>query len=744
MSSLKQCIMIKNEFSNNVNSTGNGSRGNSPGQYVMRYMAREQATEVLSPVRLNDASFNSDLFMRYMLRSNATEKMKHFSDSLLIDVDAYGSPYALKHRFRKMDQLSGRSFGSKGISLSHDELGNSSERIQRAFDDGHSVQKIVISFTEDYLKETNVLASDFKYKGRGSYKGSIDQLKLRQSLLNGMSKMIVMGKYADPEWVGTIQLDTAHIHAHIALVDCSFSPSRLRSDGSDRGKINTSEKKAFRKGIHFALEDMSDLKFYNRQVSLERQNVVAFVKDYAYSTINQNTSLQLLISSLPKNKQLWRYNSHDRSMKTANGFAKNIVETLFQDEPLKSGYERAMDSICDYANESKRKNKLSDREYRNLIDKGYSCLVERSVNGLYKNIAVLKSDELYMRTPMIDLQSSSDDDLKRVLKMTTNDDYRFDLTSFVLRVRGYNVRHKVHMTKASEFYKQIQMFDQLNDQNLVDTSAHVMRLYYEEELTYHMQLVDKYRTFLSFHNDYDRKNVLALTPKCRNLNKRYDDLTIKQHDDLTVKAYCYDLRDYMFECFSAGVLSYRDWSFISDYDLDSQTFGIKPVLPIYPKLKSDFLKSDDFRQIKALDVHHLGLDYYNQSDIRIDSFNALNFAQAFEDRRYVCELANHYVQNTNQELNLLSESMLDVELMEPIVNKAVNEGLISVVLLDDIVGVDIRQLYTISADHSLDVLKDINEALFDESMEQMLLQQSDNDDDQLETIVDSDYDLRMR
>lgn len=259
---LKQSIIIKSEYTNNARSKpGKGSRGASPGAYVMRYMAREDATEVLAPVKHD---YNSDKFIRYISRSEATENLKNKDDDLLTDDDAYGSPLVLKHRFRKMDKLSGRAFGSRGISLSQRELEDSSESIQESFDEGHSVQKIILSFTEEYLRETGVLDEDFRHKGRGSYKGYIDQLKLRDAISRGVSEMTKTGRFEDPEWVGTIQIDTSYVHSHIALVDKEFSDFRMCDDRADRGKINEREKKSFRKGINYGLEEMKDLKSFHK------------------------------------------------------------------------------------------------------------------------------------------------------------------------------------------------------------------------------------------------------------------------------------------------------------------------------------------------------------------------------------------------------------------------------------------------------------------------------------------------
>lgn len=72
---LKQDIIVVNEFSVPLPG-GKGSRGATPGQYVERYMAREQATESLAPIqRLRTDGF----VMRYMARESAVERSRHLA-----------------------------------------------------------------------------------------------------------------------------------------------------------------------------------------------------------------------------------------------------------------------------------------------------------------------------------------------------------------------------------------------------------------------------------------------------------------------------------------------------------------------------------------------------------------------------------------------------------------------------------------------------------------------------------------
>lgn len=725
---LKQDIIIRSEYTNNARSApGKGSRGSSPGQYVMRYMAREDATEVLAPVKQaagteefaltpQDRRYDGAGFMRYIARSDATEQLKAKQDEDLQDADAYGSPLVLKHKFRKMDKQSGRAFGMRGISLSHQELEDTSEAIQEAFDTGHSVQKIIVSFTEDYLRETGVLDPRFKHKGRGSYKGHIDQLKLRQAITDGINHMTKTGKFTDPEWVGTIQLDTSHVHAHIALVDKEFSESRMRDDGADRGKINEREKKMFRKGVHFSLEDMKELKSFHKQASLERQNVVAYVKDYAYSTLNENTATQLLLAALPKNRQHWRYGTNRASMKHPNTIAKGIVERVFETEPEQSGYKEAIKAVHEYADKSAEKNKLTKEERQELVDAGRERIIERSVNGLYKTLKEIDPSMLSVRTVMTDIQSSSDEELANALNASNKDE--FDVAAFTLRVRGYNKRQEVHTKSAREHYTMAEEYDTAKNLGLVDDTAHVMRLYYEEEQRYHMGLADKYRKFMAFHHPKDRANVEMMRPAHEDLTKRFQVIQSDEKETgLTLyeerEAYKRDLREYTFTCFEHGVASLKEWDAITDYDVDANTIDTRFVLPVRPKTREENPETH-FNQVKAWDVHHLGLDYYNHPDARIDATNAKRFADAWDGRKQRADAARMYVTATGQELPALNESEKDISSMESVVDKAVKEGLIHTVTIDDLTsldGADRRQLYTIPLDRSVDMTKQVRNTL---------------------------------
>lgn len=764
--SLKQSIIVKNEFTHNgVNTPGKGSRGGSPGQYVLRYMARIEATETVTPVPETPDGSIIDYTRRYMMREDATEQLK-----------ASGKPdasvYELSDTFEQQDLLSGRSFGNRGISLSDNTVRDSSQMIQDAFDEGHAVQKIILSFTEDYLKENGVLSPGYQHKGRGSYKGHIDQLKLRMAVMNGVNKMTTVGNYADPEWVGVIQVDTNHVHAHLALVDKEFSPSRMMDDGRDKGKLTQREMMNLRRGIQYELNEMKSIKSFYSQASSERQNVVSFIKDYAHDHIGKNTRLQILMAALPEQQRLWRFSTNRKEMQYPNELAEKFVESVFEEQPVRSGYRDATHAIQQYIQGRVDTEGIDREEQRRLAKNGRKLLVERSVNGLYGSLKVFDKTQLSVRTPMLDIQSASDDEL--MASISDN----FDQVGFELRIRGYSNRRDVHTKESVKFKELIDVFDKAHEQNAVSDDAYVLRRFYEEELEWNMALTDKYRSFFKINSQKDQVKAERHYPDYETLRERYDKVKLKDEfindlDNGTIleglvgfndstdvfknssqfdkyveelygvkqgsrgfsdfyregleqeltrekKAYVKDLRAYTFNCFMDGVLTQKQWVDLQhDHrDVDSLTYkqGISAYdtlfqEPAIPKPTSDGLPDEHFDDIKSMDIHHLGLDFYGKADRSISKRNRERFAETMQWREYFLDNAEQFLQATGQtnELQAVEYIDNDVKDMRKAVDDMSRNGLIPTVKpIGSDTGVQ-RNSRTIRVDTGIDVLSSLQQ-----------------------------------
>lgn len=796
---LKQSIIVKNEFTHNgVNTPGKGSRGGSPGQYVLRYMARIEATETLTPVALEDGQSVFEYTTRYMARESATERLK-------LKQSPYPSIQELKSEFREQDGLTGRAFGRFGISLSDEAVRESSARIQDAFDQGHAVQKVILSFDEDFLKDNGIVDRQFEPKGRGSYKGKIDQLKLRQAVTNGVEKMTKAGNYANPEWVGVIQVDTSHVHTHLAIVDTEFSPSRMVGDKHDKGKLTQREMMHLRRGIQSGLNEMKVMKSFHQHVSLERQNVVGYVKDYAYNHANQSSQLQTIIAALPAEKRLWRHGTNRKEMKRANELTEQYVKNIFDDQPVRSGYRDAKRAIHDYANERLTTEGLSRKEHTQLLKNGEDLLLERSVNGVYKSLNGLDKSKLPVRTPMMDIQSSSDDDLiSRVASQGEIPTDGFDHAGFELRVRGYNERRNFHETQSVEYKQLMDVFDAANDQNQVALDAFMLRRFYEEELEWNMGLSDKYRSAFILNDRQDRQNVAKHMPEFEELTRRYqtiqqadafleavdngtalDDLDgidsideafkqpnvvntyfedvygVKQgvrafselyrdgiNDEVYEQkaSYTTDLKNYTFNCFKDGVATQKDWKRlqVNHRQIDEQGYQeqvsnkasvVEPPTP--PRVRSEGITVEHYDNVKALDIHHLGVDFYGKEDRTIATRFRESFAEAMKWREYFVQQARDFLNKTRQRVRAtaLHDIEEDIDDMRVCVDEMSQNGLIPTI--DPIQQSDgeERNSQTIRIDSGVDVLPTVSHEL-----ESIRPEELDKRDRQIVAVAETELD----
>lgn len=263
---LKREIVIRNEFSNKYYASGSdlGSRGGSFQAYIVGYMARDEASDALFPLDSQiEAIFEKDYVNE--LDNRLLGKMSTLTDEETSEL-LFGD---LTNRSMKYDGL---AFDAERLSMSYAEVLSKSQEIQKAFEDGHSVQKFIISFTDDYLRKMGVLPDDFKLTDRGDHFGNVDQLKLRQAIQEGMEEMLQEGSFEKPSWIGLVQLDTKHVHAHMVACDQVFGNSRLMSDGLDRGKIYANERRAFRNGCHQSLERQLGLHQEVDQIALLNDN----------------------------------------------------------------------------------------------------------------------------------------------------------------------------------------------------------------------------------------------------------------------------------------------------------------------------------------------------------------------------------------------------------------------------------------------------------------------------------------
>lgn len=730
-SDMKKDIVISNHFTTK-RSDGSATRGATPGQFVIRYMSRDEkgATEPLAPFMLDSRDeFNKDT-LRYKARELEVDDIK----TEMLDHDGLD----IKRRFKKIDGLGGRAFGKKNLSMSDKELKTESAKIQNAFDENHAVQLMVISFSEKFLRDYDVLDEDFVYTGDGSYKNSYDQMKLRMAINNGIEELVDIGGYADPVWVATLQVDTSHLHCHLALCDQEFSPDRSRADGDDRGKIWDAEKEALRHGIARQLDLTRGYSFHHKGNQKDRENVIAFIKDLDFHEASYNRELQLVMGSLPVDRELWVSDSTDNSMKYPNEVARGFVQRLYNDYPEQTGYADAFQKIVDIAD--------SDE----FVENGRKELIDRGVDALYDQIKHVGDEETSVKTDLLKVQSMDDDALKRAILARGERLEEFDPFGFELRTRAYNNRIRKHTRLVESNAKSLIEYNA--SEHSIDASR--MAIYYETEMLYHAETSDKYRSFFGWRVERDdavRDMYESVLESYETLKNREQLLETPLEDVLNKYGYesIDDARSRIDE-FNARVLldaNVPDAALLltnmgrkvyerhiepvrKEYEQANQLYAIEaykkgqisaPMLveafrnneqaPFPSQSMSDLYSKEYFERVKSHDLHDLDVDYYGQNRVGFNRQVVEQFADQYNMRLSAYVGARDYLEETNQDTVLLKSTEQDLYKMRDTVEQ-LYEGRFEIPKLEVEQETRRKQLEkTITLDTDIDVLESLHNEL---------------------------------
>lgn len=684
---VKKAIIVKNRYT--VKSNGVGSSGSTPGKFVLRYMSRDErgATEPLVPFTLDDNDVpRKDA--RYSARGIEIDNIKASNIS--------HNNEDVKKRLKSIDGLGGRAFGSRNLSLSDRELREDSRKIQAAFDEGHTAQLMVISFSEKFLKEHNVLDSDFVYKGDRSYQNMYDQMKMRIAISRGINDMLDVHDYQNPVWVATLQTDTSHLHAHLAVVDTEFSDKRLRVDGTERGKINDKEKDALRHGIAHELDLMSHYSFRQKNKERDLQNVRGLVKDLDFHEASYNKELQLILGSLPEDKLLWDVNNVSPEMRYPNELSRQFVNRLFNDYGEQTGYNAAITKLSDYA----YRNSDNEEMRKTMIANGKQSIEDVAINAIYHKLDnVSRETSLIPKEGMLLVQSMDDDTLKKAVVDRGDRDEEFDPFGFELRSRAYRDRTVKHMREVKQNYENKQEYD--NQQQSLDSQ--VMIQFYINEMLYHAKLVDKYRSFSAYdvtwdesvREDYDvvKRQYDAIVKTEELLNMPLDDIAkeygyksledAKNHQSefsarvqeidgiengqrllsynghVVMEQQLHNMHDsyqkanedYAYRGFMAGSLNYRELT---------DTLTDRDKIPYPPQASSNLYDESLFNEVQALDLHDLDVDFYGVPDVEISRQSIEQFADSYNERVGYYTNANQYLKNTYQDVNVLKSCRNDL------------------------------------------------------------------------------------
>lgn len=487
--SLKSDVVIVNEFSVPSRTGGGvkGSRGATPGDYVLRYMARKGATEPLTPIRQVD----HELFIRrYMAREDAVERLRD---------EQFG---VLERELEHTRGQGGVAFGYGSFALSDQRLRHAAREIQTLFESGHTVMKTVISFDEEYLRANKLIPADFQLERAGDYRGQLDQLKLRLAIMRGLERM-GSACFDDLRSVGVLQIDTRHVHAHLAMVDAG--QGRTTESGTQRGRLGVRAKSLLRRGIDSYLDEKQQVAHLSSAVRYEQRNTTAFVKRWAFRKFREGSLAQSLVAALPRDRRLWRYGTNRREMHRALVLAVEFVEALLQRPD--SGFEAAMERVRRYAAGRRRREGLTRPEARLLVQRGRERIVERSVNGVFAVLRAMPEEALSVSTPLLEAANAD----------PVPDWDTPGPGGLMARLRIASARHSVHQRQALHYRAAAVSWREADEASETSPDSAVMVRLFDIEAEYHEACAAKYASLLPMGVGLDEGLQVRLE-SCRRTN----------------------------------------------------------------------------------------------------------------------------------------------------------------------------------------------------------------------------------
>lgn len=636
---LKQSIVVVNEYTVKNKSGKGGSRGGTPGDYVLRYMARDKATEDLTPVKLED----TDTYItRYMARKEATEKLDSVRN--------------IKRGMKAAQGMGGVAFGYGSISLSHRKVKRASKDIQRNFDNGKTVMKTILSFDEEYLRQTGIIDSGFYLEKEGDYRGNIDQMKLRIAIMNGMEKM--SRDYDDLQYVGVIQVDTKHLHCHLAMVD--RGKGNIMPDGTQRGKLSSKNIRDLRRGIDMYLDGQQKVQMMSSNITHDKRNALCFIKKYTHKTMDMNGAPQFLLSCLPDDKRLWRAGTNRKEMKKPNAIVREFVTEVLNEPD--SGFREAMRGVTNYARYRRHNEDLTGAEYRQLINNGRERIIEDCMNGVYSVLKQIPDSQKVTRTPMLDVMSM---DYIEMSNETIND----PMIEFGFKLRSYSSRLDFHKKERQKYYNAVQSYESTSD---VSEDSKPLYEFFKIEEEYNAMVMCKYQHFLSFlppteEYESDFKELMNYKAKMRNLDKLRNDKSAKRMSPDAAEDYgikVYDMHGGRFVNTAPQVLDARYDKMQNRYEQMELDFKVK-LASMGLTLDENGVstkKPYEFNKVKALDLHHLGYDF--PYDAAVSKINADMFIEMANKRYDAFQGAKDYLIRSGQSDSIARFSESDIQLMK--------------------------------------------------------------------------------
>lgn len=252
---------------------------------------------------------NFQEFLNYMDRKNT-----HAHENELLEYETYQD-------YMDNEEKSTGLFSSNNDSMNEKEKEYMKNLFENCQDRGSILWQDVISFDNEWLKESGIMTDSF-----------IDEKRLKQATRKGVNEMLKKeGMLDNARWTAAIHYNTDNIHVHIATVQTSNFKERGKRK---LGSLDAVKSKVINNLIDKS-KDYEKLNYFIREqvVSKKREDDILSIKN---KIVNRDLVKQFkhIHQLLPEDKRLWKYNMNGiaDTRKEIDKFTTLYVERHFKKE----------------------------------------------------------------------------------------------------------------------------------------------------------------------------------------------------------------------------------------------------------------------------------------------------------------------------------------------------------------------------------------------------------------------------
>lgn len=492
---------MKKEFTNKYQA---GKHGSTPGKFITRYISRMDAAE---PITSLDIEYTQSPLFQLSQRYDTRKGLAKTSISMYDDVLKYAN------KVKQKESLDGKAFGNNGLAYSNKDTRALAKQVQSLYDEGHSVSKLVFSFSHDYMTRHHMVDDDYKNTGFGSLHGHVDQLRVREAVNAGMQALTKAGDYTNPIWVATVHTNTDDLHVHCVLVDdvdLAKSKRLVKSEikPQDYGYVNDTQTKKFRKSMDRRFRELDTMKVLKQEQLDDEFNLDIKKKQIAYSHYRVNNTLQKLTASLPKDTDKWDTHKEPEIMKRPNEWLEAYITEIMQNYPNRSGWDKLKPVM------NKRLEQIPDHQrlqYQQYMQDSFYRLSEGHILDDVKEdleYQPLSTHNMYLTQQAVD--NDNPEEMQAAFDMNVQESNE-SISLSLRHLIQYQKRKYDHEQKAKLMHEQLKFYDIDHHHEASYQDNPPIRNWYKVHAEAERARVDKYRYLLKAREGapkYDRDELM--------------------------------------------------------------------------------------------------------------------------------------------------------------------------------------------------------------------------------------------